>query len=110
MLGDEYSTIARLTEYKHDHQSHTNNNSMVDTSMYSVQRMDVDTSMFSLSGADATPARKESQVCSVKLCVWVAVCNLQIFFSNAAHNMALVLNISFAYPTGLSLFPPNTAP
>lgn len=69
-MGDEYSTIARLTEYKHDHQSHTNNNSMVDTSMYSVHRMDIDTSMFSLSGVDATPARKESQVCTVRLRVF----------------------------------------
>ena len=69
ILGDEYSTIARLTEYKHDHQSYTNNNSMVDSSMYSVHRMDVDTSMFSLSGADATPARQESQVYNLKLCV-----------------------------------------
>jgi len=73
MLGDEYSTIARLTEYKHD-PSYTNNNSMVDSSMYSVHRVDVDTSMFSLSGAEAAPIRQESQVCcDMLLCVKVGI-------------------------------------
>ena len=61
MLGDEYSTIARLAEYKHDQSYNNSNSSVIDHSMYSVHRIDVDTSMFSL-GADATSEHKETQV------------------------------------------------